>query len=433
MHRQPGGTRNTNAPAPRSFAIGLSTLCPLQLEGKIFPVPFKRCLAEESSRRVRPTGIAIIASETRAALPGSNRPGRNAGITSKSWQSTAADEGRRYRAPARPDQRNLERSGSVGNFGANTPTMTQQSILRPRSKSKHAKRRVGAAFLQAATAGGVAPDFPMDFRDPDEGKSKLATGGISAAIHLGIIGLLFLFASLNPEIVDEVIPVMLLHEEAPKPPAPARRALAERRKLDFAPAMQTVQPQIINKRVIAEAAPAINTEMLEMDSLNAAAAPTQVKRSAIDVDRVSAIGAVGGYQASKVEVNQAAGPAVRGPIEAVGPVGPSVGPRKVAGTDGNTFGTGSLAINQGSSVRDGVLTSRDVVGSPTGAVLVSVDTAVGEGNLSGPGGTGTGLLPDGAGTDCLKRPEVQLVSYRACCNSGSTRAGTFPTESKTFA
>jgi TonB family protein len=284
--------------------------------------------------------------------------------------------------------------------------MTQQSILRPRSKRKRARCRVGTAFLQAATAGAVAPDFPMDFSDPDAGKSKLATGGISAAIHLGIIGLLFLFASLNPEIVDEIIPVMLLREEAPKPPAPARRALAERRKLDFAPAMQSVQPQIVNKRVIANAAPAINAEMLEMDSLNAAAAPTQVKRSAIDVDRVSAVGAVGGYQASKVEVNSAAGPAVRGPIEAAGPVGPSVGPRKVAGTDGNTFGTGSLAINQGSSVRDGVLTSRDVVGSPTGAVLVSVDTAVGEGHLSGPGGTGTGLLPDGAGTDCLKRPEV---------------------------
>ena len=284
--------------------------------------------------------------------------------------------------------------------------MTQQSILRPRSQNKHVKRRVGTAFLQAATAGGVAPDFPMDFRDPDEGRSKVATGSISVAIHVGIIGLLFLFASLKPEIIEEIIPVMLLHEEAPKPPAPARRALAERRKLDFAPAMQTVQPQIVNKRVIAEAAPAINAEMLQMDSLNAAAAPTQVKRSAIDVDRVSAIGAVGGYQASKVEVNHAAGPAVRGPTEAVGPVGPSVGPRKVAGTDGNTFGTGSLAINQGSSVRDGVLTARDVIGSPTGAVLVSVDTAVGEGNLSGPGGSGTGLLPDGAATDCLKRPEV---------------------------
>ena len=285
--------------------------------------------------------------------------------------------------------------------------MTSQSILRPRSQRKHTRFRVRTAFVQAATTGGAAPDFPMDFHDPDEGKSTLATSGVSAAIHLGAIGLLFLFASLNPEIVEEIIPVQLLREETPKPPAPARRALAERRKLDFAPAMQTVQPQIVNKRVIASAAPAINAEMLQMDSLNSAAAPTQVKRAAIDVDRVSAIGAVGGFQASKVEVNQAVGPAVRGPIEAVGPVGPSVGPRKVAGTDGNSFGTGSLAINQGSSVRDGVLTSRDVIGSPTGPVLVSVDTAVGEGNLSGHGGTGTGLDPDGAAADCQSRPEVQ--------------------------
>jgi len=285
--------------------------------------------------------------------------------------------------------------------------MTQQSILRPRSARKHTRRRVGTAFVQAATAGGAAPDFPMDFHEPDEGRSTLATGLISAAIHLGAIGLLLLFASLHPEIVEEIIPVQLLREEAPKAPAPARRALAERRKLDFAPAMQTVQPQIVNERVIANAAPAINAEMLQMDSLNAAAAPTQVKRSAIDVDRVSAVSAVGGYQASKVEVNQAAGPAVRGPIGAVGPVGPSVGPRKVAGTDGNSFGTGTLEINQGSSVRDGVLSSRDVVGSPTGPVLISVDTAVGEGNLSGPGGSGTGLLSDGTGEDCINRPEVQ--------------------------
>jgi TonB family protein len=288
--------------------------------------------------------------------------------------------------------------------------MTQQSILRPRGMHKRVKHRLGAAFVQAAGTGGATLDFPMDFHDRDEGKSKLATGLLSTAIHAGVVGLLFLFASMHPEIVEEVIPVQLLHEKAPRKPAPARKALAERRNLNFAPAMQTVQPQVVNERVIANAAPAIEAEMLQMDALNASAAPTQVKRAAIDVDRVSAISSVGGYQASKVEVNQAQGPAVRGPIGAVGPVGPSVGPRKVAGTDGNSFGTGSLAINQGSSVRDGVLTSRDVVGSPSGPVLVSVDTAIGEGNLSGPGGTGTGLLSDERGEsaeECINRPEVQ--------------------------
>ncbi len=289
--------------------------------------------------------------------------------------------------------------------------MTQQQILRPRAKNKRVKRLVGAAFVQAsAAAAGSRADFPMVFFEPDHGKSTLATGGISALLHLGVLGLLALLTAMQPEIIERIIPVQLLRErppEPPKPPAPARRALAERRKLDFAPAMQAVQPQIVNRRVIAAAAPAIDAELLQMDAVNSAAAPTQISRAAIDIDRVSAVSTIKGFRASKVEANEQSGPVVRGPVRAEGPVGPSVGPRKVIGTDASSIGTGELGISQGSSVRDGVLTSRDVVGSPTGAVLVSVDTAVGEGNLHGPGGTGSGLLPEGAAKDCLGRAEVK--------------------------
>jgi TonB family protein len=286
--------------------------------------------------------------------------------------------------------------------------MTQQRSQRPGLKHRRTKLRLSTAFVQAsAPAAAAGADFPMVFADPDTGKSTLTTGALSSAIHLGIIGLLFLFAALAPEVMDEIIPVQLLKEKPERAPAPARRVLAERRKLDFAPAMQTARPQVVNPRVVAEATPAVHAEKLQVDALNAVAAPTQVNHSAIDVGRISALGAVSGYKASKIEVNSAAGPAVRGPVRAAGPVGPSAGPRKVAGTSGNTAGTGSLAIAGGSSVRDGVLSSRDVLGAPTGGVLVSVDTAVGEGNLRGPGGTGTGLLPDGANQDCLGHQEVQ--------------------------
>lgn len=286
--------------------------------------------------------------------------------------------------------------------------MIEQSIIRPRTPGRRNRRRVESAFVQAAgTSGQAAIDFPMTFHQPDSGKSTLATGSMSAVLHLSVVGLLMFFATVNPEIVDDIIEVQLLHDKPPEPPAPARKALAERRKLDFAPAMQAVQPQVVNRRVIADAAPAIDAKVLQMDAVNAAAAPTQVHRSSIDVDRVSAVGSIGGYRASKVDVNRSTGPVVRGPVKSAGPVGPSVGPRKVVGSSGTSIGTGSLAINGGSSVRDGVLSSRDVVGSPTGAVLVSVDTAVGEGNLRGPGGSGSGLLPDGQATDCLERPEVQ--------------------------
>jgi TonB family protein len=282
----------------------------------------------------------------------------------------------------------------------------QDHILKPRKK--HVRQRVGTAFVHAALPAGGAPagDFPMTFHAPDAGKSTVATGAISAAIHGGLIALLVILASLKPEIIEDIIPVTLLKEEPVKPPAPARRALAERRKLDFAPAVQAIQPQIVNPRVIADAAPAVHAETLKMDAVSAVSAPRQVSRSAVSVDRVSAVGSVGGYRASSVDVPAAAGPVVRGPVRAAGRVGPSVGPRKVVGTTGTTVGTGSLAINAGSSVRDGVISGRDVVGSPTGARLASVNTAVGEGHLKGGGGTGTGLF-GGAAPDCMARPEVQ--------------------------
>jgi TonB family protein len=261
------------------------------------------------------------------------------------------------------------------------------------------------AFVQAAApAGGAA--LPMLFPEPEQGKSILATGGLSTLLHLGILSLLFLFAALQPDLVEEIIEVRLLKEKPERPPAPARRVLAERRSLDFAPAVQAVQPQIVNPRVIATAAPAIHAERLEVDALKATAAPTQVKRSAINVDRVSAVTAVTGFQASKVEIDSNAGPAVRGPVRAVGPVGPSVGPRKVADTHGDTVGTGSLGITGGSSVRDGLVSARDVVGAPTGQVLVSVDTRVGDSDLAGPGGTGTGNRAGGFDTECAARPDV---------------------------
>lgn len=276
----------------------------------------------------------------------------------------------------------------------------QSRILKPRKR--HVRNRVGIAFVHAAGPAGAAAaaDFPMRFHVPDSGKSSLATGSLSAAIHIGIVALLLVIAAMTPEVIKEIIPVQLIKD---KPPPPARKALAERRKIDFAPALQAAQPQIVNPRVLAAAAPVIDAQIVQMDAVSAARAPTQVARSSVSVGRVSAVGSIGGYRASNIDVSHAAGPVVRGPVRAVGPVGPSVGPRKVVGRTGATIGTGTLAIG-GSSVREGVLSARDVIGSPRGARLASVNTAVGEGNLRGT--AGTGLRGDGAAADCLTRDEV---------------------------
>ena len=86
-------------------------------------------------------------------------------------------------------------------------------------------------------------------------------------------------------IEEQIIPVQILKDEPPaaaRPePAPAPKALAQRRNLPFAPAVQAVQPQIVNPRIIAEAAPAVSAEALEMDAVQ----PRRPRRSRSSAQR----------------------------------------------------------------------------------------------------------------------------------------------------
>jgi TonB family protein len=142
-----------------------------------------------------------------------------------------------------------------------------------------------------------------------------------------------------------------------------------------------------------------------MDAVGSVVAPKQINRAATVVERVSAVNSVVAARASAVDVGSASGPVVRGPIRPGLPVGPSAGPRQVnVAAGGTSTGTGRLTIGSGSSVREGVVSNRDVVGSPNGEPLASVDTKVGEGMLRGSGGTGESVVSE---TACFQKPEVQ--------------------------
>jgi TonB family protein len=272
-------------------------------------------------------------------------------------------------------------------------------------------RRIAAAFTLPASGQAAALTFPIAFHDPASSKRTLLTGSLAALLHFGVVATLVFLASLAPVIEEALIPVQLLHDEPPAPdePAPAPKALAERRSLDFAPA-RAVMPQIVNPNVFADASPAVDAEALEMESVASVVAPTQIQRSHTVVERVSAVQSSAAARATAVDIASVGVPAVRGPVKVVGPVGPSVGPRAVAvASTGATMGSATLDIGSGSSVREGIVSTRDVRGSSTGALLVSVDTQVGDGFLGGTGGTGTGTGGgdgDGAGR-CNDRPEVQ--------------------------
>jgi TonB family protein len=289
----------------------------------------------------------------------------------------------------------------------NPEALIQGRRSRPERKRESLDRIATGPALSAALA------YP-GYEDPEDAAKTRAFLTGSAMVHAAGFAVLLVIASLAPAIQEHVIPVQLLQEEAPPPPPPpdepaaAPKALAMHRNLPFAPAVQAVAPQIVNPRIIAEAKPAVAADALQMDALGASAAPTDIQARTLVVERVGVLNSAVRAQVSPVDVSAATGPVVRGPTRVEGVVGPSVGPRRVeAAAAGTTMGTGKVQIGgNGSSVRDGVLSDRDVVGSPDGALVVSVDTTIGEGAYAGntPGGTGTS--PQSPKT-CFESPAVQ--------------------------
>jgi TonB C terminal len=290
---------------------------------------------------------------------------------------------------------------------------TERPVVRrrPRKPTPLRSLRLGAAARSTAPPRMPFPGILIP--EPELGRGRIVSGLISGGLHLSLFAAIFLVAWLAPEIEhDEVIPVRILHEalqETAKPapePAPAPKALAERRSLKFNPAAQAVAPQVVNPTVVAQAAPAVRAERIDVDAIATHAAPQQISRSAVAVEAVKAVTSVAAAAPTQVDVTDAAAPALRGPIQAAAPVGPSVGPKQIASGSPENVGTGSeLVTDPGSSVREGELSTRDVLGSPDGPRLASVNTRVGTGHLRGPGGTGTTL--GGVAPDCDSRPEVR--------------------------
>jgi len=297
--------------------------------------------------------------------------------------------------------------------------MSQQFILKGRRKNRRnsgGKRALRVA-LTPLSAGAMVPALAYPgYGDhaEDDSRRTAVTGSISALLHLAAFAFLLILASLAPVLDEELIPVQLIRDDPLlEEPAPAPKALAERRSLNYAPAAQTVAPQVINPRIIAAASAAVEAEALQMDAVRSSTAPTAIDHSTTVVERVSAVNSVARARVAAVDVANVGAPVVRGPTQVNSPVGPSVGPRKIEAADAApTMGTGPLKIGSGngSSVREGVLSNRDVLGSPDGAMVISVDTVIGNSNLRGSGGNGTSLAPGGGGATsqsaCLALPEV---------------------------
>ncbi len=269
--------------------------------------------------------------------------------------------------------------------------------------------RLGASM--AAGGAGEPVEFPgLDILEPSAGRGRLLSGGLSLLVHAALVAALLLAAWLAPvEEIEELIEITRIEDTVAKEePAPAPRVVAEARGV-YDPAPMAVAPQVVSPAVVQKAAPVVAARKLDMESLNPVQAPIEVKGAARVVERARAYQSNIQVTANPVKID-AASPQIRGPIEIQAPSGIQAGPRQVASV-GNTVGIADpKALGSGSSVREGIASDRDVHGAKTGA-RAEVNWAVGDGNLRGSGGSGTG--PGGISFDeCQSRPEVQAYMER---------------------
>lgn len=274
-------------------------------------------------------------------------------------------------------------------------------------------RRLGDA-LYAAPRGSADPaaDFPgLDLDVSGSRRSRVLSGGLSLALHGGLLAALLLAAWLAPvEEVEELIELQRVQDEVAKEePAPRPRVVAERASPIFDPSAMAVAPQIVNPVVVQKAAPAVVAQKVDVQSLSAVTAPTEIARAQpVVVETARSYQSIAPVVTQPVAVEGVA-PAVRGPVEHVAPVGIQSGPRQVASASSAGIAD-PRALGSGSSVREGIVSGRDVHGAKTGA-RAEVHWAVGSGNLRGSGGSGTG--PGGVSSDdCMRRPEVQAYMAR---------------------
>ena len=269
-------------------------------------------------------------------------------------------------------------------------------------------RRLRAGGRAAPAGSAPFPGFPA--LPLDSYRPRTAAGLLAIFLHAAGLALAVYVAARAPDdLPPEPIPVQLLRE-APRPsdPAPAQRIRAERRDLALGSTARVVAAQLPSPTVVAAAAPAIAAERLEIGALRAASTPRQIERSQLEmeVETVRPVPIAAQPPPPRFEVEDAAAPALRGPLSAPAPVGPSTAPR-ASPTPAASAATAPGSAAQAGAARDrGVLSNRDVFGSADGVPVAQVNTRAGQGRWRGAGGNGTGNGARAA-VDCERRPAVR--------------------------
>lgn len=258
-------------------------------------------------------------------------------------------------------------------------------------------RRVGDAFRHGPAVAATAASIPgLHVPEPRTARATFVSATLAVLLHAGLLGALLAAVWLKPDVVEELIPVRVLQEPKLQEPAPRPRAIAERRAVRFNPEAAAVTPKVVDPRIVPQS---VRAEAARVSEVAPVEAPTDVTQTDVAARTITAVRAESEVAQSVIEAPSA------GALRKIdmAPIGTSVGPRQIA-SRGRSAGSVEGAV-RGTTVREGIRSSRDVQGSPSGSRVADVDTRVGEGLLAGRGGSGLGV--GGDDEECMERPEVQ--------------------------
>lgn len=282
-----------------------------------------------------------------------------------------------------------------------------QAWLRPRGhrELRRPRRhlRLGPGFAGGplpSLASGPSPSLGIP--EPDTRLSAIISGSLSLGAHLLIVAFLALSAWLAPDVVEELIPVQIIHD-APEAAPPPRRVVIPRRAI----ARTRVATSIPRPTPVARpAVQPVATRAVQQANIRATAAPTQLTQRQVTSQRVVAqrtLSSPTSLSVARVPLATVAATDLSAPaIDVTGPREVALGaaidvtaPQAFADytTSGDTQYTAAAAVTASG------------VAVPVGDTGFAIDAELVDGaSLYGtPGGTGTAV----PGTPCTGRISVK--------------------------
>ncbi len=295
---------------------------------------------------------------------------------------------------------------------------TLEASQRARGRGRHARRRIrrpafGPAFAAPGNAPLLAGDLPsLTLPEPESARDALVSTGLSVAAHAAVIGAIALSAWLAPELIDDVIPVVIIREAPgsdlePAPVAP--KVLAPRRSVMARPTTPTVVPRAAIAPLQAMAA-IVPTQTVAMARIDPAAAPAQVVQQQVASQVVSAFQTAVVISPTAVSVLSMS-PVTIATAPIAAPTMAAAGPRVIAPTAAAPVNTPeTFAAFREPAPADYSATSALPASEPTAATGFDLQADFAVDTIGSGGGTGgTGISMGTA--RCLESAYVQRYQF----------------------